>query len=886
MKSEIKIILQEGSSNKAKGNCFEKLVGDLIATHQYKVRHNIRFTGMELDLLAEHKHRPNEVLYVECKAKNKVSSIELRTFFANVFHHNANFGYFFRTHELEYDAGGLLQEYRKDPRYNNLTFFEPEDIIKMLTDSKQIFEPIEELKEYNISKRFLAVTYFGDFLIYLINEKAALPTKYAVIDANKNSNKPTSENIKQLKKSIEEIVDLELIENIKTHIDKPTSTQIIEVESISEVQESENWFDYLPASSSKNHFVGRDEIRTKILAYFKEISNGKSNKRIFYLNGKSGWGKSSLVLEIKNRCRNKHYKNRFYSIAIDTRSAISNNFVAIAFKKLIQNAIDENFIKKNKVNRHIKFTSNTDLLSSESVKSILNYLKENDKFLVLIFDQFEDVFRKQNFFQSFYKFLSDITDIKPNIILGFSWKTDFFLGPDDDAYHIWQQAKEQAREFSVSEFGEKEIDGIIKQLESSVSSLDNSIKNRIKESSQGLPWLTKKLCIHIHDQINSGQAKELLIESNLNIRDLFEKDEERIEAEELKALKLIAKRASEGNFFDESEVGDLVNKDVIASLLNKRLIIRSGANYNIYWDIFRDYLVTGVIPPIGESYLLRQMVNSCIDVFLLFDTNNKSETLDSLISKHPKSIGSDALYNILIELRNIGIVQKDNDTYSVLKNIEISKEAFVNYITKKFQNYTPYLTLKRANHVKINKEIIIQVLKSTFKQEFQDGTWEAYATTLMSWLDLSNIDIKSKLIKPRKGRGKSNEALTFDNLQNSLPKSSFKEIIELIPLLTIDINSINVRYHRDLILLGLIDESKELTEFAKELFIRPKNEAGEILKNRVRNLKKSKSILKDLKRLGKISSKKLVEMKSDDFFDGNKISSKNIYAGKALTWLK
>jgi len=154
MKSEIKIILQEGSSNKAKGNCFEKLVGDLIATHQYKVRHNIRFTGMELDLLAEHKHRPNEVLYVECKAKSKVSSIELRTFFANVFHHSANFGYFFRTHELEYDAGGLLQEYRKDPRYDNLTFFEPEDIITMLKDAKQIFEPSEELKEYNISKRF------------------------------------------------------------------------------------------------------------------------------------------------------------------------------------------------------------------------------------------------------------------------------------------------------------------------------------------------------------------------------------------------------------------------------------------------------------------------------------------------------------------------------------------------------------------------------------------------------------------------------------------------------------------------------------------------------------------------------------------------------------
>ncbi|MFT5217509.1 MAG: hypothetical protein ACI83H_002648 [Glaciecola sp.] len=94
-------------------------------------------------------------------------------------------------------------------------------------------------------------------------------------------------------------------------------------------------------------------------------------------------------------------------------------------------------------------------------------------------------------------------------------------------------------------------------------------------------WLTKKLCIHIFDQIQSGLAKENLVESNLNILDLFQKDQERLDNNELKALRLIAKRAHESNFFDESDVGDLINGETIASLLHKRLIIRSGANYNI-----------------------------------------------------------------------------------------------------------------------------------------------------------------------------------------------------------------------------------------------------------------------------------------------------------------
>src|SRR5690606_22012305 len=261
------------------------------------------------------------------------------------------------------------------------------------------------------------------------------------------------------------------------------------------------------------------------------------------------------------------------ALAIDTRSAISDNFVALSFKKLIGAAIDNGFLERDIFSKDITFTSSNDLLSSESVKSLNENLKIKNKYLVLIFDQFEDVFRKKDFFKTFYKFLTDVTDLKPNIIIGFSWKSDFFIQSDDPSYHIWQQAKEQAKEFTVSEFGEREIDGIIKQLEGSIGSVPKSIKDRIKESSQGLPWLTKKLCIHIYDQIQSGLKREELLESNLNILDLFKKDDERLQGDEFRALKLIAKRAYEGNSFEETEVGELVSGNIISSLLHKRLII-------------------------------------------------------------------------------------------------------------------------------------------------------------------------------------------------------------------------------------------------------------------------------------------------------------------------
>lgn len=884
MKSEIRILLVDGASNKAKGNCFESLVRNILNLHLYEIRGNINYAGMEIDLVAEHKHN-KETLYVECKAKEKVSSDELSKFAFNVDHKEIDKGYFFRTQELEFQAGALLSEIRAKPKNKNLTFFEPADIIEILCDGKMLFEPLSELKQHTISKKILAVTYIGDFFIYLIHEYNAIPTKCFVVNAQENHKDVQDEEIELLKSRIDEIANLNFIKKIDGYTSvKNTKTEETLIESVSEVQESENWYDYLPASSDKKHFVGRDDIRTQILQYFKDISNAKTGKRIFYLNGKSGWGKSSLVLEIKGRSTNKHYKNKFYALAIDTRSANSDNFVALSFKKLIQKSYSEGFIKQDMFSKEISFTSNVDLISSDSINTLLDKLKIENKFLILIFDQFEDVFRKKDYFKTFYKFLSDVTDKKPNLIIGFSWKSDFFIQSDDPSYHIWQQAREQAREFTVNEFGEKEIDGIIKQLEESIGLLDKSIKDRIKESSQGLPWLTKKLCIHIYDQIQSGLYKENLLESNLNILDLFKKDEEGLDGEELKAIKLIAKRAYDSSYFDETEVGDVIDGQTIAALLHKRLIIRSGANYNIYWDIYRDYLVTGKIPIIGESYLLRQGVNLCLEVFLLFETRKK-ETLESLLIKHPKGISQETLNNILIELKNIGLINKIGETVFIPENNEISKDGFINFITSKFQNYTPYQELKKLQQTKISKIDIINTLKSIFKQEFQDNTWDAYAKNLISWFILSNLDIKSKLAVSTRGRASSTLSFNINNKEIFCPRSSIREIVEIIPLFNIDKYSIKSRYNKDLFYLGLIDNEKELTKFGKILLSSDEVTKIKLLKVKAQEFPKLK-ILESLTRDNKLKSKEIIHELPNDFFEGIMESSKIIYATKALSWLK
>jgi len=880
LKTEIKIILPEDASNKAKGNCFEDLTRNLLSIHQYKISQNINFSGMEIDLIAEHKHK-QETLYVECKAKEKVSSDELTKFCFNVSHKKADSGYFFRTNELEFQAGALLKELRADDRYRNLTFFEPSDIIQMLSDGGFIFEPEQLLSKYKISKKILAVTYFGDYLIYLINSSSLLPTDYLIINANDNLKSIEKNTIEKIELRIEELTNLNYINETIENKDISIKTTSMEFETISEVQESENWYDYLPAS--EKDFVGRANIRSSILDYFISIQDGITPKRIFYLNGKSGWGKSSLVSEIRGRCRNKYYKNRFYTVAIDTRSASSNNFVALSLEKLINKAITDRFIDSNLFDKPLNFTSNSDLLSSESIKSILKELELKNRYLILIFDQFEDVFRKKDLFKSFYKFLSDVTDSKPNIIIGFSWKTEIVIPIEHEAYSYWQQAKEQAREFTISEFGEKEINGIIKQLENSIGKLSKEIKNRIKESSQGLPWLTKKLCIHIYQQIESGVKKDNLIESNLNIHDLFEKDKERIDGNELKALKLIAKKAYDGNFFDISDIGDSIQSATIESLLNKRLIIRSGANYNIYWDIFRDYLVTDKIPTIGESYLLRQGVNLCSEVFLLFE-KDKIETLDSLLNKYSKNIGKTSLDNIIIELRNIGLVRKVDDNFTLTKDTKANLSYFKKFVTEKFKNYTPYLELKKEKLNEIKKSDVTKVLKRVFKNEFKDATWDTYSKTLIGWFLFADLDISDKIVAPKRGRGIDGLKLSINSI-NYLPLNTKKELFNFLDNFSSSEN-IPSKYRSDLFALEIINENRLITEFGERVLNLSETERKETLRKKLLTFTKMKKINAIVKSNPKIKSKELLNVISPSFFPGSKLSSKVIYASKILNWLK
>jgi hypothetical protein len=805
MLKEIKVLLEEGTHKSKHGSVFENLIRAVLEKDRYNIIQNVHDAGLEIDLLAEHKTK-NEILYAECKAKEKPKSTEIKNFIYamdyGVEDKMPDYGYFIHTQELDRQAATLsikLSEKKK-----NITFIGPNELINILEDIGKIIPFKDDLiNNLEISKLILSYSPEG-FHYILILQKGSLAQYFTTLDAK--SNKSVPRTIQEFyQRSIKELSDLEIFEVDDDVIE--VTDNLDERDIVLQIRESENWYEHTPASF--HHFIGRLNLRRNLKGFLEKVRTGNSDKRIFFLDGKSGWGKSSLLAELKGSSLNlKYWKGRLFVSAVDTRSATTANYIGLAFRKMVDEAIASGFIEKNIFSKDIIISSPHDILADKSIKALFKELKRSKKILVLIFDQFEDQFRKENLFDAFYKFCLDVDSYKENLVVGFSWKSEINIPIGNPAHPKFIQLREYAYQITIPSFSQNDVKQIINQLEESIKkSIGVELQNRLIQSSQGFPWLAKKLCIHTYNQYRSGKSIDEIIEEELNYKELFENDLSDLSGEESKALIYIAKRAYDGNPFEISEY-ETIDQEVVNSLIHKRLIIRTGSTYNIYWDIFRDFIVTKEIPVIGESYILRNSAKACLDCFLTFKIG-ETHSLLNLCNNYPNDISENSMGNILIELRSIGLVKKISglDEYSVTPKVqEVSQVFFTKYITKKLSNYTPYFELLKIKKEQIDVVDIVNVLKSIFKTEkFEDMTWNTYAKYLIIWFKMSDLEIKNKIVDIIKGRGNVSIKNKYEQIPYYSPficMKAFEKYLE-------DSGTISQRKIRDLILMDLVSEDGE-----------------------------------------------------------------------------
>lgn len=801
IKKKVVIIYDNQFDNSSKGEFFENLIADIFYSQRYKIRERVNFTGMEIDLIASHRDRINERIYIECKARDNLSANDIKSFVFNTKFKGVPYGYFVSTSEYVHQVAGLISEIRGNVEYSNMYFWGPDKIIELLEEAKKILRI--NYKDYGIEvvKEILVKSYIGTFRACIL-EGETYSRHFVVFDATNNEVVYDDDILELIQ---ENVAELQGLENLKITERNEQTLQVqqnkeIVYETVAEVKQSENWYDYLP--TSKKHFVGRKYIVGLFNEYLEEIKNKKTNKRVFYVEGKSGWGKSSFVSYIRDTYNSKSNRKNHFVFAVDTRSANSNNFVSQTVKCMFEKAIKQGFIQKYS---EINILSNYDILESDAIKNVMEELRTNEKYMILIFDQFEDVFRKSDIFKTFYKLMLDINSSNYNLILGFSWKSEINIPIDHEAYYLWQMVKNETKCFKIDEFNSREVASVISQMQKSiVLPLDLSIKRKITESSQGFPWLTKKLCIHIYDQINMGISMEELVEQDLNIKGLFDVDLEKLEPKEVKALKYIAQRAYDGDMFDAMEIDEIIANSVITELINKRLIIKTGTKYNIYWDIFRDYLINGNVPMIGESYILRMSPVQCLKVFLSFKEKTSmilNEVTSLQIKKNAKST-----LNVLRELINLGLLCKRGECYILCDESSISRDFFVDTVRSKFAYYTPVMKLKKYNNG-FTMNQVMKELKLIFKGvDISNNTWETYSKILISWIYFLELNNESFYVKEIGTGEKRPRVKKVKNQSESFtPQKTITQDIHFFNMLVKDIDNIDVhKYNKHLYDLSAI----------------------------------------------------------------------------------
>ena len=263
-----------------------------------------------------------------------------------------------------------------------------------------------------------------------------------------------------------------------------------------------NGFDYRPARPE--HFVGRKTAQRELLQFFTDVKKHRTDSRIFAIKGDSGIGKSSLVAKMRDVAKDSRKPNNLFLYAVDMRAANDASYVSSAVIKALKSAASHDFGHQN----NLEISNYTDPMQSESICAFLSECDRKHELIILVFDQFEELYSKPELFAVFEeakRLMFSAIAASSNLVLGFAWKTDSTVPQDHPAYHMWHQLSDHRFEVSLKPFSHSDAKQSLNIFESELGEkIRPELRRYLLENSQGYPWLLKKLCIHLYEQMQNG----------------------------------------------------------------------------------------------------------------------------------------------------------------------------------------------------------------------------------------------------------------------------------------------------------------------------------------------------------------------------------------------
>lgn len=721
------VVLAEGAStsevSNKRGHLFETFVAKLLSTQGYGEPHpeNLNFTseGIELDVQAKHTIS-RERLICECKAYS-----------SNV-----------RAHMLTSFLGKFALARADDDRTHGLFIALP----RLTPEAKENADAA--------TRKLPGFRYLGAYEIcQLLQEARFLPrwdegpkirsdptvvvTEHGVVLAACELDAETRRAIKWVTWARDRDVPTPVVRLIERHLSKglpvfqagqevgAVPIHVPSIPKIVEVQGSTSDFEYqLPAAPE--FFIGRKALAQSLLERIKDRQVAGS----LVINAKSGWGKSSLVLQLQKQVE----RIGGVGAVVDSRTAERPEFVSAAMERIVRIAVEK------------KILALPEQAAFSSLQSIVETLKlaswsSPARPIFLAFDQFENVFRDAELTREFRDLVFLVREIKSPLTISFSWKTDVVAWTEGYPFGLRNDIRDASQVTILDPFGPREVEALLRRLDKSLGSkLNRELRQRIREyNSQGLPWLFKKFGAHILAEVDRGVTQEDLAKQALNARGLFESDLARLSASEQAVLRTIA-RAAPVAISDLDY--DVTTSAVLESLLHQRLIVQVGHTIDVYWDTFRDYLNNGSVAiedsyvvryaPLGAGRLLREVVKAKGSLSVP-DAAARLDTTATVIQNYSR------------ELRQFGVLISESNRVTLEPDILEASDTEDAVRTRVSQALRRHKMYKLAAGKLAREGIVpIQQFASVLASEFRavsakTDSWVTYARSFCQWMEYAGL---------------------------------------------------------------------------------------------------------------------------------------------------
>lgn len=738
-----------GAINQARGKLFEQAAAKLFRQLGYSISSHpsIVQAGLELDITGK-TIVGNRPLIAECKCySDPINAPKVQTFigkFAPQYYSNPQTqGVFVALPRLAATAKGFLeQEISKTPF--NIDVIDEERFVDLLIDAGEISGPPVAMENYpgTTGETSLLITPHGFFwLVLLIPAGMASPAAFSLVDAKGH---PVADP-----KLFADVVacDPEIAQyrpwhpQVGVNDDSPSEDED-ERAQVFEVRASEERFEYHFPSSPK-FFVGRQEQVGSILRIAEKLRSHTPRPSALVVEGNSGSGKSSTILAA---CAALQEKGDL-AISIDARSALGSTFVIDVTHHLLDRFF-ERHAGQSKLDSAMERLLNRKKVgiagfsdAHKAMKDIADYLQTTNNVLVVFFDQFESTFFQKPALARIRQLFSLVLDERHAIMLGFAWKADLVASTEDFPFADKQIIEDNSEKIYLGRFQETETSQMLDDLAAELKArLPKDLRFTLAQFSQGYPWLLKKLCAHVIRQRESGVALKDMAAGMLNIEELFALDLQGLSSAEEESLRRIAAISP----VYASQLGEEFDEKIVTSLMHRRLLVRVGPRYDVYWDIFRDYLTSGKLPPVIH-FLPRIQSGPTIKAALAISRMGKAVPVDKLRGVVARG-GSKSLYNMVRELRLSGLVSVENDKVNArfepgksddetvanvidLLHGQLAKNRLVDVLLK---------TLEERPEIPTDE--VAQILQTECPYiEAGQQSWNTYARILGDWMDCAGL---------------------------------------------------------------------------------------------------------------------------------------------------